>query len=225
MLDSIFSSVITDGITPTAFALCSAASLLLGAVLAYTHMFKGHCTKGFAVTVALLPFTVQTVIMLVNGNLGTGIAVAGAFSLVRFRSAPGSAREITSVFIAMAAGLACGVGYVGTAVAFVLTVCVMSIIYSATPFGEKRDNTRELKVTIPEDLNFTGVFDDIFEKFTLSHRLRRVKTANMGSLYQLTYTIELKNPECEKMLIDEIRCRNGNLDIVSNCRATVSEEL
>lgn len=225
MLDSIFSSVITNGITSSAFAVCSAASLLLGLALAYTHMFKGHCTKSFAITVALLPFTVQTVIMLVNGNLGTGIAVAGAFSLVRFRSAPGSAREITSVFVAMAAGLACGVGYVGTAVIFVLTVCVMSIIYSATPFGEKRDNTRELKVTIPEDLNFTGVFDDIFEKFTLSHRLRRVKTANMGSLYQLTYTVELKNPECEKMLIDEIRCRNGNLDIVSNCRATVSEEL
>ena len=175
--------------------------------------------------VALLPFTVQAVIMLVNGNLGTGVAVAGAFSLVRFRSAPGSAKEIIGVFTAMAAGLACGVGYIGVAIIFTALICGANIIYTLSRFGEQPDNVRELKVTIPEDLNFTGVFDDIFEKLTVSHKLRRVKTSNMGSLYQLTYTLELKNPECEKELIDEMRCRNGNLDIVSNCRATVTEEL
>ena len=144
---------------------------------------------------------------------------------VRFRSSPGSAKEIIGVFTAMAAGLACGVGYIGVAIIFVALICGANIIYTMSRFGEQPDNVRELKVTIPEDLNFTGVFDDIFEKLTVSHKLRRVKTSNMGSLYQLTYTLELKNPECEKELIDEMRCRNGNLDIVSNCRATVTEEL
>lgn len=225
MLDSIFSTVITNGITPGAFAACTLVSLLAGPALSLSHMFKNSCSKSFAVAVALLPFTVQEVIMLVNGNLGTGVAVAGAFSLVRFCSSPGSAKEIIGVFTAMAAGLACGVGYIGVAIIFVALICGANIIYTLSRFGEQPDNVRELKVTIPEDLNFTGVFDDIFEKLTVSHKLRCVKTSNKGSLYRLTYALELKKPECEKELINEMQCRNGNLDIVSNCRATVTEEL
>ena len=176
MLDSIFSTVITDGIIPGAFAACTVVSLLAGLALSLSHMFKNSCSKSFAIAVALLPFTVQAVIMLVNGNIGTGVAVAGAFSLVRFRSAPGSAKEIIGVFTAMAAGLACGVGYIGVAIIFTALICGANIVYTLTRFGEQPDNVRELKVTIPEDLNFTGVFDDIFEKLTVSHKLRRVKT-------------------------------------------------
>ena len=172
VLDSIFSTVITKGITPGAFAACTVVSLLAGLVLSLSHMFKNSCSKIFAVAVALLPFTVQAVIMLVNGNLGTGVAVAGAFSLVRFRSAPGSAKEIIGVFTAMAAGLACGVGYIGVAIIFVALICGANIIYTLSRFGEQPDNVRELKVTIPEDLNFTGVFDDIFEKEQLCALLK-----------------------------------------------------
>lgn len=225
MLDSIFSTVITNGITPGAFAACTVVSLLAGPALSLSHMFKNSCSKSFAIAVALLPFTVQAVIMLVNGNLGTGIAVAGAFSLIRFRSVAGSAREILCIFTAMAAGLAAGVGYVGIAVIFVLIICAANILYMASGFGERTQNERELKITIPEDLNYTSVFDDLFKKYTVAYRLKGVKTSNMGSLYRLTYSVKLKKNENEKDLIDALRCRNGNLDIACNYCATASEEL
>ncbi len=225
MLDSVFSTVMTAGITPAGFAVCTAVSLVLGLILSLSHMYRNTSSKSFAVTIALLPVIVQVIIMLVNGNLGTGIAVAGAFSLVRFRSAPGSAREILSIFTAMAAGLATGVGYVGIAVIFSLVLCAAGFVYTATRFGEAPSTLRELKVTVPEDLNYTDMFEDLFSRHTVFHRLKRVKTSNMGSLYQLTYTVKLKRLEEEKPLIDSMRCRNGNLDISSCCCATVSEEL
>ena len=225
MPDLLFSTIITSGITPVSFAVCTAASLILGLLLSLSHMFRNTSSKSFTVTIALLPVIVQVIIMLVNGNLGTGIAVAGAFSLVRFRSVPGSAKEILSIFMAMAAGLATGMGYVGVAALFVLVLCLFNLLYTATRFGEPAQAERELKITVPEDLNYTGAFDDIFDKYTVFHKLKRVKTTNMGSLYQLTYTVRLKKPELEKEFIDNVRCRNGNLDIVSSCCATVSEEL
>lgn len=225
MLDAIFSSVLTGGITAGGFAACTAASLILGLVLSLSHMFKNSSTKSYAVTVALLPLIVQTVIMLVNGNLGTGVAVAGAFSLVRFRSVPGSAKEILSIFMAMAAGLGTGVGYIGITAIFVVAACGANILYTVTRFGEPQTGEREIRITIPENLNYTDVFDDLFAKYTVFHRLKRVKTSNMGSLYQLTYSVRLKNSALEKELIDNMRCRNGNLDIVSSRCATVSEEL
>lgn len=225
MLDGIFSTVLNAGITPSAFAACAAVSLISGFLLSLSHMYKNTSSKSFAVTIALLPVIVQVIITLVNGNLGTGIAVAGAFSLVRFRSAPGSAREILSIFTAMAAGLATGVGYIGIAVIFVLIMCGANVLYTATRFGEQSKAEREIKITVPEDLNYTDIFEDLFEKYTSFHRLKRVKTTNMGSLYQLTYTLRLKNSEWEKELIDSMRCRNGNLEIVCNYCATASEEL
>ncbi|MGN0493956.1 MAG: DUF4956 domain-containing protein [Acutalibacteraceae bacterium] len=224
MLNSVFSSVMTSGITPKAFAVCTAVSLLCGLILSLSHMFRNPSSKSFAVTTALLPVIVQVVIMLVNGNLGTGIAVAGAFSLVRFRSAPGSAREILSIFTAMAAGLATGVGYIGIAVIFTVILCLANIIYTATGFGEMVGFERELKITVPEDLNYTDMFEDLFKEHTSYHRLKSVKTSNMGSLYKLTYSLRLKNPQSEKELIDGMRCRNGNLEIVCCCRAA-NEEL
>lgn len=225
MLNGIFSTILTSGITPLSFTVCTAISLISGFLLSLCHCHKNSSTKSFAVTVALLPVIVQVIIMLVNGNLGTGIAVAGAFSLVRFRSAPGSAKEILSVFTAMAAGLATGVGYIGITVIFVLIMCVFNILYTSTRFGEPSLTERELKITVPEDLNYTEIFDDIFEKYTASHFLKKVKTTNMGSLYQLTYTLKLKKTSEEKELIDSMRCRNGNLEIVCNYSPTVTEEL
>ena len=166
MLDSIFSTVITNGITPASFAACTAVSLISGLLISLCHGIRGGSSKGFAVTTALLPFAVQTVIMLVNGNLGTGVAVAGAFSLVRFRSSPGTAKEILNIFTALAAGLAAGVGYIGVALIFVLTVCAAEALYTLTGFGEKQRTERELKITVPEDLNYTEIFDDLFKKYT-----------------------------------------------------------
>ena len=225
MLNSVFSSIMTGVITPESFAICTAISLLCGLILSLSHSFKNSSSKSFAVTTALLPVIVEVIIMLVNGNLGTGIAVAGAFSLVRFRSAPGSAREILSIFTAMAAGLATGVGYIGVAVIFTLILSLANIIYTASGFGENANTERELKITVPEDLNYTDMFEDLFKEYTSYHKLKSVKTTNMGSLYKLTYTLRLKKSENEKALIDGMRCRNGNLEIVSNSRASASEEL
>ena len=225
MLNSAFSSIMTDGITPVSFAICTAVSLLCGLILSLSHSFKNPSSKSFAVTTALLPVIVEVVIMLVNGNLGTGVAVAGAFSLVRFRSAPGSAREILSIFTAMAAGLATGVGYVGIAVIFTVILCLANIVYTLSGFGEGTNNERELKITVPEDLNYTDMYEDIFREYTSYHKLKNVKTSNMGSLYKLTYTLRLKKSDNEKELIDAMRCRNGNLEIVCGYRASNSEEL
>lgn len=215
----------TSGITPESFAICTAVSLLCGLILSLAHMFRNPSTKRFAVTIALLPVIVEVIIMLVNGNLGTGIAVAGAFSLVRFRSALGSAREILSIFTAMAAGLATGVGYIGVAIIFTVVLSLCNIIYTASAFGEGTNNERELKITVPENLNYTDMFEDLFKEYTSYHRLKSVKTSNMGSLYRLTYNLRLKIAENEKELIDAMRCRNGNLEIVSSYRSGVSEEL
>ena len=165
-------------------------------------------------TLAVLPVIVQMVIMIVNGNLGTGVAVMGAFSLVRFRSLPGNAREISSVFLAMAVGLATGMGFIGIGVFMVAVVGVVTILLLMVPDMSGQLLRKELKVTIPENLDYTGIFDDIFQKYAKKADMIRVRTVNMGSLYELCYHVELKSQEVEKALLDESRCRNGNLTVV-----------
>lgn len=214
MLDSVFASITTDGVNMGNFIICMAVSLVLGLLIALGYMFKNKYTKSFVVTLAVLPAIVQIVIMLVNGNIGTGVAVMGAFSLVRFRSIPGSAKEIGIIFLAMAVGLATGMGFVAIAVIFTLLITLVSVLYTVTKFGEKHTATKELKITIPESLNYNGLFDDIFSEYTTGSKLISVKTTNMGSLYQLLFNIEIKDESKEKDMIDAIRCRNGNLDIV-----------
>lgn len=210
----MFESVISGGITAAGFAICTAASVILGLGLALVYMFRNkRYSSGFVVTLAMLPVMVQMVIAMVNGNIGVGVAVAGAFSLVRFRSAAGSAREIGAVFACMAIGLATGMGYVGVAAIFTVIVVLLLMLYTAVHFGETRVDEKTLKLTIPESLDYTGVFDDLLEKYTSAHRLEKVRTTGMGSLYQLTYRITLRNPAAEKEFIDLLRCRNGNLDI------------
>ena len=188
----------TSGITPESFAICTSVSLLCGLIISLAHMFRNPSSKSFAVTTALLPVIVEVIIMLVNGNLGTGIAVAGAFSLVRFRSAPGSAREILSIFTAMAAGLATGVGFVGVAVIFTVILSLANIIYTLSGFGEGANTERELKITVPEDLNYTDMFEDLFKEYTSYHKLKSVKTSNMGSLYRLCNTL-LNHTQVKRM--------------------------
>lgn len=174
-------------------------------------------------TLALLPAIVQVVIMLVNGSIGAGIAVMGAFNLVRFRSVPGSAKEICSIFLAMAVGLATGMGYLLLAGILVVVICTIQLIFSFIKIGDKTSVKKELRITIPESLDYTGVFDELFEQYTKSNELVEVKTANMGSLYKLRYIVILKEQSQEKQFIDDLRCRNGNLEI-SCCRAAFNQE-
>jgi len=225
VLDSILSSVTSSSISPLEFSICTASSLLLGLIIAWAHMYRNPSSKQFTITLALLPVIVQVIITMVGGNLGTGVAVAGAFSLVRFRSVPGNGKDICGVFLAMAVGLATGTGYIAIAVILTIVVALMSFLYTITPFGEPKYAEKELVVTIPESLDYNGIFDDLFAKYTNQCELIRVKTSNMGSLYKLTYHLTMKDQSQEKAFLDELRCRNGNLDIICGKRSTEKTEL
>ena len=231
MLNSLFSSLYstsTGSITLSAFCASIAAALVLGAVLTLVYVRQSACTKSFAVTLATLPAVVAIIIMMVSGNLGAGVAVAGAFSLVRFRSEPGTAREICAIFLAMAVGLACGMGYLGFAALFTAVMCLVTVLYMKTGFGSPGKGAelrKTLRITVPEDLDYGGAFDDLFEKYTAEARLTKVKTTNLGSLNKLTYDILLREPGSEKQLIDDLRCRNGNLEISSSIQPTDTREL
>ena len=215
-MSEIFNSIVTagEGLTLGTYFLALGASFVCGLIVLFATSFRNNLTKSFAVTVLLLPAIVQTVIMMVNGNVGTGIAVAGAFSLVRFRSVPGKAREIASIFLAMTAGLACAAGYVAIGVTFTLIISAVMLVFSLIPI--RREREYELRITVPESLNFSGAFDDIFEEYTRSCRLTKTKTSNMGSLYKLTYILDMKDSARAKEMIDALRTRNGNLEIALN---------
>ena len=186
---------------------------------------RNRSTRSLSCTLAVLPAIVCVVIALVNGNVGTGVAVAGAFSLVRFRSVPGSARDMGFVFLAMCVGLACGMGYLGVAALTTFAVGGAYLVYHLLGFGgPSAETARTLRVSVPEDLDYTELFDDVLARYTRTCRLASVKTANMGSLYKLTYEIELAADASERELIDALRCRNGNLE-VSLSHAEVGYEL
>lgn len=230
MLDTLFSSTFStaaSAITLQGFCLSMLSALLLGAALTLVYTYKNSSSRSFTITLAMLPAVVSVVIMMVSGSLGAGVAVAGTFSLVRFRSAPGTAREICAVFLAMAVGLACGMGYLGFAALFTAVMCAVSFFYTRIGFGERKNAEllRRLRVTVPEELEYGGVFDDIFAEFTTQAKLVAVKTTNFGSLNKLTYEIELKQPGTDKQLIDALRCRNGNLEISSAVQTMDAREL
>lgn len=215
-MNGLFASLLiesTAAFSLTNFLMCTIASLGLGAIISLSYMWTNVHNKGFVITLFVLPSIVQMVILLVSGSVGTGVAALGAFSLVRFRSIPGTAKEISSIFLAMAVGLATGTGYVGIAILFTLMVCATMLALNYSSFGEKRAGERFLKVTIPENLDYTTVFDSVFDDFTRDSELLSVKTTNMGSLYRLEYRIELNDDANEKQLIDALRTRNGNLEI------------
>lgn len=225
MLELLFQSVLGDTFAAGDFLICTAASLVLGAVIALGYMFRNRYTASFVMTLALLPAIVQMVIVMVNGNLGVGVAVAGTFSLVRFRSVPGNAREIGSVFLSMAVGLATGMGYLGIAAVFTVIMVLFSLLYTVIGFGKADIADRDLKITLPENIDYSELFDDLFQQYTKKTELVRVRTTNMGSLYQLQYRIRLRDPKDTKELIDALRCRNGNLDISCTVAAYNREEL
>ena len=229
MLDFTFSSLIniTTGITLRGFLICIGAALILGAAMALVYCFRTPHSKSFVFTLALLPATVAVVIMMVNGNLGAGVAVAGAFSLVRFRSTPGTAKEIGAIFMSMAVGLACGMGYPGFGLIFAVIMCAVILLYGLIGFGGRRNENlhRVLRITVPEDLDYPTVFDDLLQKYTTKAELTDVKTTNLGSLNRLTYELTLKKSGTEKEFIDDLRCRNGNLEISMSFQPMESREL
>ena len=227
LFKGLFDTDLTRVISVTDFLLCLGVSLLIGVLMVLAYMYRTRYTKSFVVTLALLPAVVCVVIMMVNGNVGTGVAVAGAFSLVRFRSVPGTAKEICTLFLAMGAGLIAGMGYLGFAILFTAIMCIMFIFYNRLDFGTKK-NSKKFKtftITIPENLDYSGVFDDIFAEFTVAHDLACVKSTNMGSMFKLTYNVILHDVTREKEMIDKIRCRNGNLEITVSNQVTVGTEL
>ena len=208
----MFNSILTTTLTPNNFIICLITAFILGLIVALIHMKTNKSTKNFITTLALLPMIVAMVIMLVNGNLGTSVAIVGAFSLVRFRSIPGNSKEILNVFFVMAIGLACGTGYILYAAIFTILVSLITLCLSLFKFDI--NDEKYLKIVIPEDLDYTDIFNDLFEKYLNNYKLIQSKTTNMGSLFELTYCVELKNNINEKELIDEIRCRNGNLKVM-----------
>lgn len=210
----MLNSILDGGTTVSAFLICAAVSLVLGLGTAFISMYKSKCTQSFAVTLAVLPAIVQVVIMLVNGNIGAGVAVAGTFSLVRFRSAPGTAKEIGVIFLAMTIGLATGMGYLLLAAVLFAIVALTLLLLTKLGFSKESQEERILKVTIPENLDYDGLLDDLLDSYTKSWSLERVKTTNMGTLYELQYRVALSGGVMPKELFDKIRCRNGNLGIV-----------
>jgi hypothetical protein len=231
MLDNFFKGVfdteLTAVISVTDFLLCIACSLVIGIILAASYMFRTRYTKSFVVTIATLPAVVCVVIMMVNGNIGAGVAVAGAFSLVRFRSVPGTAKEIGMLFLAMGAGLIAGMGYLGFALLFTVILAAINLLYNALNLGAKRNAAKykSFRITIPEDLDYTGVFEEIFREYTTACELTRVKSTNMGSMFRLTFDVILRDPSKEKELIDKLRERNGNLEITVSKQETTEAQL
>lgn len=217
MLDSVLTTDVTGAasLSVGSFLICIATALVLGLVLTLVYKTYARPTKSFAVTLATVPAIVSVIILMVSGSLGAGVAVAGTFSLVRFRSAAGTAKEIGAIFTAMAIGLACGMGYPLFAALFTVILCAVYLIYAKTRFGESKDGERRktLRVTVPEDLEYNNMFDDLMEKYTTEWKLTRIKTTNLGSMNRLTYDVTLREAGTEKAFIDELRCRNGNLEI------------
>ncbi len=213
MFTSIFENT-TSSITFTSIFLCSMCSLALGIVLALVHKYTSKYSKNFLITLSILPLLVQTTMIMVNGNLGTSVAVLGAFSLVRFRSLPGTSKEILSVFFAMTIGLATGMGHILFAVFMTGVGGLFLVLLHASKIFNPNKQIKILKVTIPENLDYTTVFDTIFKKYTKEVELEQVKTTNMGSMFDLSYRITLKGGVSEKEFLDEIRIKNGNLKII-----------
>ena len=211
MFDSIYSSTVT----PTQFFIMAAVALAAGFLYSWLMSFRIRSTKRFFIVTALIPFVVSAVITFVNGNIGAGVAIGGAFSLIRFRSAQGSADEIAAILVAMGSGIAFGMGYIGYGIVILLVLAVLFILLSFVPLFKHKSMAEDqlLRITIPESLEYNGCFDDIFAHYLKSVENAGVKTTGMGSMFRLSYKVKLKNPADEKAFIDELRTKNGNLEI------------
>lgn len=222
-MSAIFESILSDTFSVSAYLVCLLCAGICGILTALAISYRNPVSKSFFASLVILPIVVSTVILMVNGNVGTGIAVAGAFSLVRFRSVAGKARDIAAIFLVMTSGLACAAGYIGIAILFTILLCVLILILAQIPFGS--DRMMELHITVPETLNFSNAFDDLFKQYAKQWKLVKTRTSNMGSLYKLQYRIELKHRDSLQAFMDELRCRNGNLEIAIMDASENADEL
>ena len=216
MLDTIFASTIGDTLSLQAMVAAFAASLALGLLISFvyikTHKSEGY-QSGFAVTLIMLPAIISVIIMLIGNNVARAFSLAGAFSLVRFRSAPGDPKDIAYVFFALGVGLACGLGFIAYAAVFAVILCLVMVLLTFTNYAKQKSTSMQVRITVPENLNFQGLFDDILNKYTDFWKLRKVRTTDFGTLFELSYLIDLKQSTDQKVFLDELRCRNGNLNI------------
>ena len=211
MFDSIYSAVVT----PAQFFTMAAAALISGFIYSWIMSFRVRSTKRFFIVGALIPFVVSAVITFVNGNIGAGVAIGGAFGLIRFRSAPGSADEIAAILVAMGSGIAFGMGYIAYGVIILLAMALLFLLLSQVHIFEHKAmaEDRLLRITVPETLEYSGAFDDAFDRYLKRVENTGVKTTAMGSMFRLSYKIQMKDPAQEKQFIDDLRTRNGNLEI------------
>ena len=222
---SLFSSIFTSSFTLGQFLIAVLASMVLGFVVSIYYMFRNTYSKSFVPSLILIPAIECVVIIMINGNMGAGIAVAGSFALIRFRSARGSAKDLTAIFMAMAIGIICGTGYIGIAVLFTLIVCVVGMFLSFVKYGECDVKLRYLKITVPENLNYDEVFEEVLNNYCSDYEIEKVKTLSLGSLFRVDYSIVMKDTSKIKAMIDDLRIRNNNLEIVCGKEAVSKEEL
>jgi hypothetical protein len=226
MLDSLFSTtLVSTDLTFTTAILTIFISIVLGGIISYTYMKTNPSgySQSFTLTMVLLPVIVAIIILLIGSNVARAFSLAGAFSIIRFRSAPGDPKDITFVLFTMASGLACGVGSFGYAVLFTIILCVLMFILSRTKFGVRTTLQKMLKVTIPENLGYDEAFDEVFAKYNVAYELKKIRTTELGSLYELVYAVTIDQLTNQKEFLDAIRCRNGNLDISLTMSPTSSE--
>ncbi|CDM67274.1 hypothetical protein CM240_0095 [Clostridium bornimense] len=216
MLETIIKSTTGESFTFTNSLIVIFTSIILGVVICASYM-KIHkeevYSQGFTTTLIMLPVIISIIILLVGNNVARAFSLAGAFSIIRFRSAPGNSRDIAYIFFTLAVGLACGMGYIGYAIIFTVILCAVMFILNITKFTEPKTKMMTLKITIPEDLNFDGIFDDILNRYTTSWNISRIRTRDFGSLFEINYDLSIKPEINQKQFIDEIRCKNGNLNI------------
>lgn len=213
MFETIFNST-ASGLDMGTMTICILTGMVLGALVAFVYKWTTRSSKDFLITLAILPILVTVVMIMINGSLGTSIAVLGAFSLVRFRSLPGSAKELLAVFFSMAIGLSLGMGHILFAVFFTIITLILLAIYSKINVFDKSKTEQILKIMIPEDLDYTKVFEPEFKKYTTTHKIIKTKTVNMGSLYKVSYLVTLKPKTNEKEFLDAIRVKNCNLQVL-----------
>ncbi len=227
ILNTLTSNTTSTEITSSLAIIYSVMAGILGLLISFTYMKTGtKISKNFARTLITLPILVCVVLLVVNGNFGTSIAVLGAFSLVRFRSLQGSSRDISFIFFSMTIGIVCAVGEIPLAAVLTVIICLIYFVLNICKYGEHNGNEKDLRVTIPENLDYSDIFDDLFDCFTTEHKLLAVKTTNMGSMYEINYRVKLKNENDEKRFLDEIRMRNGNLTVIcGRCDLNEAEEL
>lgn len=218
MLENIFTSTLSStatDLTLTNAMITIVISIILGGLISLTYMYTNRSgfSQNFTLTMVLLPTIVAIIILLIGSNIARAFSLAGAFSIIRFRSAPGDPKDIAYVLFTMAAGLAVGTGYYGYAILFTIILCVMMIILNQLNFGSRKTTQRMLKVTIPENLSYEEAFQEVFQRFGVKHELKKIRTTELGSLYELIYTVTMQSSTDQKAFLDEIRCRNGNLDL------------